>query len=156
MRDANFGHFSDGQTLTTLTSTGEISDHIVDYEEDVVADQMIEGWVNIIIVSRTVSAGGDEGLNIAFLTGDATSLDTARTALGAGFVQCGGITILYNEIVAGREFAIPFRRHVAKKYGGVWYKAENTTFTGSFVVEAYLSNTPVGPGVLQGYQKKPA
>lgn len=157
MRDTNFGHFCDAQDFATLDSTGVISDNIIDLEENAATDMMVIGFVNIIITSTTGVTVGAEGMEIAVLTDDAAALTTTRTAAGAGYVTVGAITLLGTiDIVAGREFSIPFMRHVCKKYMGLWIKAGSSSFAGTLYLEAYLSTSPIGAGVLQGYQKKPS
>lgn len=144
--------FSDGQSFDDEDSTGTISDNIWDLEEDVVADQMIEGYLNGVILTYTLTSGGTEGLIIGLRTDDAVSLDTARSAT-AGYDDICMKAILLQYMAAGLAFSIPFICDVTKKYLGAWVKAASTQFTtGVLTLDLWFENTPISK---LGLQKKP-
>lgn len=144
--------FSDNQTCTNLDSTGEISTNIWDLEEDVAVDQMIEGFLNITIISATLTSGLTEGLVVGLRTDDAVGLATAQNGTNAGYVDVGTKHLLKEEIVAGRSFSMPFRQDVCKKYLGGWAKAKNTALVGNIHLEMWFENNPVSQLRIQ---KKP-
>jgi hypothetical protein len=140
--------FSDGQALGTLDSTGVVSSNVWDLETYAVADGQVMGWVNVVILSTTNTAG-DEGLNIAVLTDAAAALTTAPK-------QIGGIILVQSEILAaaaGIVYSIGIKRDICEQYLGVWYKAVSTSLNLLTSVDAWFSDQPL---TRHGIQKKNA
>lgn len=140
-------HFCDDQTSTNTDDTGEVSDNIWDIEEDASVDQQLHGWLNVHIISATIS-GLTEGLEIQLRTSDAAALGT--TPLYLGVIRLGP-----TEVAAGKRYCIGINRAELKKYVGVWMVAVNTANTGNFHIEAWFSEHPyTGPDIA--IQKKPS
>lgn len=145
--------FSNDQTLTSLSGTGEISTNIWDLEENVVADQQVKGCLMITILAATLTSGLTEGLIVGLRTDDAVGLATAQNGTSAGFKDIVMKHILKEEIVVGRTFAIPVMDAVSKKYLGAWFKAKTTALVGNIHVEVYFTEDP--DDIQKKIQKKP-
>ncbi len=139
-----YGKASDSQSLTTLTSTGVIATNLFDAEEDAIIDDQLIGFLNFTILSVAGLSGATQGLNVSVRTDNQTNLATSKTAAGLGYVVVGGIEIEKIDLVAGKQFSIPYIKDIGKKYFSAWFKAVNTTITGTIVVDADFSDTPVG------------
>ena len=141
--------FSDGQSFDDEDSTGTISDNIWDLEEDVVADQMIEGYLNGIILTYGYTSGGTEGLIVSLRTDDAVGLATARSS-SAGYDTICSKHILLQYIEAGYAFSVPFICDITKKYLGAWVAAASTQFaTTVLTFDLWFENTPISQSRLQ-------
>jgi len=141
MRDFEF---SSSQTFTNTNSTGEVSENIWDIEENGPVDNQVLGWINITVLSATIS-GLTEGLIIELRSSDNTNISTTPLYLGA--LQLGP-----TEIVAGKQFAFGVCRANLKKYVGGWARAVNTANTGAIVLDIEFNTDPV---IEMNIQKKP-
>ena len=124
--------FSDNQDLSGLTSTGEVSTETWDLEEihsGSVVDDQVKGWIIVTIMADTSFTGGTEGLMIEVRT-------AAAEALASGYEVVGARSVLPAKVVVGGQVAIPIYCDIAQKELGLWYKAINTTFTGTIYVDA--------------------
>jgi len=138
------GKCSDSQVLTNLSGTGEIATNFYDAEENAITDDQLFGFLNVTIIAITTTSGLTEGILLAVRTDDATDLATAKDGTSAGYVVIGGVEIPKEEVIAGRQFSVPYRKDVGKKYFSAWYKAVNTAHVGTITVDAEFSNAPVG------------
>lgn len=139
--------FSDAQTVTDVSSTGEVSEHIWDIEEDASVDQQIHGWLNVHVVSAVIS-GLTQGMEIQFRTSSAAAMATSQKYLGV-------IRLNPAEVAAGKRYCIGVNRAKLEMYVGLWYLAINTQNTGAMVFEAWFSEHPyTGPDI--NIQKKPS
>lgn len=130
--------FSDNQDLTTLDSTGEVSDETWDLEEngsDSITDDQVVGGVMVTIMDDTSVTDGDEGLLIEIRT-------AAAEALASGYEVIGARSILAARVIPGTRIFIPVHCDVAQKELGVWYKAVSTSFTGTIYVDADFQTMP--------------
>ena len=132
--------FADAQDLSTLDSTGEISDYYWNLEDSASGsalnqtDLMVSGWLNIVILATT-NTGGDEGLDVALQAASNTALTTNPMVLAA-------VRIPQDEIVAGNVFCVGACRAKVEQYLGVWFKAASTSLTGATTVDVYFSDQP--------------
>lgn len=141
MRDQGFV-FSDSQTITNVTSTGEVSSNTWDLETNAPVDDQVVGFVNITIISAVVS-GMTEGLEFQVRTAAAEALTSVYEIVGA-------ISVIPGKVVAGAQFSIPINFDVCQKQLGVWAKAISTSNTGAIVFDAEFSVNRVSPnGSLQ-------
>ncbi len=138
--------FSNGQALGTLNSTGVISSNYWDLEEDVTTDQMIEGWINIIIISSS-NAAGDEGLDIELRSSDSTN--------GSSPQYLGCHKLIQSEIATGNRFSFGVSKHTLHKYLMLWYKAVSTSLDGATSIEAWFALGPITSPTLE-LQKRPS
>jgi len=138
---------------SNLDSTGVISDHIWDLEEDTSVDQMIEGVLNIVFTAVGSYTGGTEGLIVGLRIDDAVGLATAQDGSTAGFCDIAMKHILKEDIVVGRPFSIPFIHDVCArgKYLGAWFKAHTTTFTNgvNITLDAWFEPGPISRHNIQ-------
>jgi len=130
--------FSNSQALATLDSTGVISSNYLDMEYDdsnvlIKADQMVECWLNVLIVATT-NTGGDEGMMFQLIASDATA--------GTSPEYLGIIRLLQAEIVAGYKFSIGVSKKCTKRYLSVWNIAVNTSLNGATAVDSQISVAP--------------
>ncbi len=153
--------FSDNQTFTNLSSTGEVSDNVWDFESSssgVAIGQTrfnIRGFLNIVITSVAYTSGGTEGITFRLLHDSAAAaLTTSRATSGAGFYVLCSLGIAYDEIVAGRTFSIPFQKDRCLKWIGFWPVATSTTYTGALKFDAHFSSEPES-SVILNTQKRP-
>jgi hypothetical protein len=154
--------FSDAQTITNTTSTGEISDNIWDLEYNdadvlISTDQMIKGNVVVILTTVTITSGITEGLIVGVRVDDAVGLATARNGTTAGFRDIAMAHVLKEELVNGLVINVPFfcDRTARSRYLGVWYKAASTALVGSIILDAVSHNESRSYQVA-GLQKRPA
>ncbi len=139
--------FSDNQTITDVSSTGEVSSNVWDLEENASVDQQIHGWLNVHIVSAVIS-GLTQGMEIQFRTSSAAAMATSQKYLGV-------IRLNAAEVVTGKRYCIGINRAQLEKFVGLWFLALNTQNTGAIVIEAWFSEHPyTGPGI--NIQKKPS
>lgn len=139
--------FCDDQTFTNTDSTGEVSDNIWDLEEDVTVDQQIHGWLNVHIISATIS-GLTQGLEIQLRTSSAAAMATSQKYLAV-------LRLNSAEVAAGKRYCVGVNRAALEKYVGLWALAINTANTGNFHLEAWFSEHPyTGPDI--NIQKKPS
>lgn len=143
MQEGLYGKCSDSQTFTNTDSTGEISSNMYDLEESAITDDQLFGFLNLTVISATLTSGLTEGIHVAVRTDDATDLATAKDGAGAGYVEVGGIEIPKEEIVAGRQFSIAYLKDIAKRYIGGWVKAVSTQLTGNIVLDMEFSDHAV-------------
>ena len=134
--------FSNGQALSTLSSTGVISDYYWDLEDYVSTDQLVFGWINGIILSSTNAAA-------ALLWIEARSAD--NTNLSTTPLWHGAIKLTQAEIVAGHRFSFGVYAPVCERYFGLWYRADDTSLDNATAVDAWFS---LEPHVQHGIQKK--
>jgi hypothetical protein len=128
----DYRQFSNNQLLTNLNSTGEVSTETHDLEEvhsSSLTDQQVTGGILVTIMDDTSFTGGTEGLLIEVRTAPAEALSSGYHIVGARSVPAA-------DVVAGKQIWIPIFCDVAEKELGLWYKAINTTFTGSIYVDA--------------------
>lgn len=152
--------FSDDQTLTNLDTTGEISDHFYDVEENANTDMQLVGVLNVVIISATLTSGLTYGMVIGLRVDDTETLDTAQDGSSAGYKDIAMKHILKEEIVAGRAFSIPVVEDVLTrgKFVGAWYKAATkadlteSALTGNIEVESWFEDAPISK---MNIQKKP-
>jgi len=138
--------FCDDQTFTNTSSTGEISDNIWDLEEGGVTDGQVIGYLNVHIISATIS-GLTQGLEIQLRTSDSTDGSTPN--------YLGVIRLGPTEVAARKNYSIKINRAKLHKYIMLWALAVNTANTGNFHLEAWFSDTPItGPDI--NIQKKPS
>lgn len=135
--------FSDGQDLSTLDSTGVVSENIWDLEEDAVTDHQVVGWINFIVLATT-NTGGDEGLDVELRTSDNTNMSTSPAYLGAH-------KLIQAEIAAGKAYSFGVCKAALKKYVALWFKAVSTSLDGATTVDAWFSEQPIS---VTGIQKK--
>lgn len=131
--------FSDNQDLTTLDSTGVVSDETWDLEEihsGSVVDDQVMGWIIVTLMEDTSVTDGDEGMVVEARV-------AAAEALASGYEIVGARSILQAECVAGTRIAIPIYCDVAQKELGLWYRAVSTSFTGTIYVDADFSTEKV-------------
>lgn len=143
--------FSNAQDLGSLDSTGVVSEHIWDLEEDEATDGMLLGWVNFIILASS-NSGGNEGLWVELRCDDTSNL--AMAGAGADEKVLGAILLDVDEIEAGAAFSFGVCRYNLGKYAGLWYRAASTSFNGATTVDAWFSEQPVS--AIHGIQKKPS
>lgn len=136
--------FSDAQDLSAVDSTGVISSNVWDLEEDAVADQMVMGWINILICSAA-TPGCVEGMWFELRTDDdvavSFAIDGTETAdeviLGAKWLE------LDADMVAGREFCFGVCQHVLGRYMAMWYRAHSTASSGgTLTADVWFSEQP--------------
>jgi len=137
--------FSDAQARTNPTSTGTISTNVHDLEQnsgavELITDDMIQGYLNVILTAVAFTSGGGEGITLELRMDDAAALATAKDGVSAGYVVVAAKEVPLERIVAGAKFSIPFIEPVGKRYIGAWLKATSTTYTGSITVDAWIDN----------------
>lgn len=140
MRDKPL-NVADGQSRTNPTSTGTISTHQMDLEQDsdsnvILTDDQIQGYLNVVITSVSYSSGGDEGIVLEARNGDNDDLSTGVEVVGAQDIPLA-------KVVAGAKFSVPFRRDVAERYLGGWLRAKSTTYTGTIACDMDFSDQPI-------------
>jgi hypothetical protein len=130
--------FSDGQTLSNLDSTGEISSNTWDLEANAMVDDMVMGNVIITIISAPAQAtiAGTEGVFFEVRTAAAVALTSSYEVIGA-------ISVLPAKLVAGAQFTVPVFTPKAQKQMGVWYRDVSTDVVGDIVVDADFQYSPV-------------
>jgi len=143
--------FSNSQALGTLDSTGVISTNYHDLEYDdagviIKADQMVECWLNVRLISFANTAG-DEGMQIQLIESDATNGGTPS--------YLGIIRLLQAEMVSGNQFSIGVSKQCTKRYLSVWYLAQSTSLDGANAIDAWISTHPLTSPTFR-CQKKPA
>ena len=141
MPNLNYEQFSNGQTLSNLNSTGEVSTNQWDLEEQngtTRADDQITGGVMVTILSAPAQAtiAGTEGLEIQVRTAAAGALTSLYEIVGA-------ISVLPSKVVAGAQFWVPIYMDIAQTKLGCWFKAISTSFVGDIVVDADFLDAPV-------------
>lgn len=136
--------FSNSEDLTALNSTGAISEHLFDLEQDgdsnvIVTDGQIFGWFHVLLLSA-LNTEGDQGLIIQLRTSDALNGGTPN--------YLGVIQLLQADILSAAcpaEYSIGVLKSNLKRYLHVWYMATNTsltTVTGSVIVDAWMDEDP--------------
>ncbi len=138
----------DDQTFTNTTSTGEISSNYLDLEQYAVADQQVVAWLNVRIISATVTSGLTEGLLLCLIASDATA--------GSSPEYLGVLWLKPTEVAAGNNFCIGVSKQLALRYLSLWAKAVTTALVGNFHLEAFLSDSPILNSPTSRMQKKPA
>lgn len=148
--------FSDNQTFTNLSTTGEISTNIWDAEENASVDQCIQGCLMVTIISATLTSGLTEGMRLALRGDDAVGLATAKDGSSNGYKELACKEILKEEIVAGRTFAVPVYdvKPARCKYLGFWPTAVSTQLTGNIHMEAWFEEG-IGDSI-KNVQNKPS
>ena len=134
--------FSDAQALTTLDSTGEVSDNVFDMEIDsdsnaIITNDQVVGVLNITIPALAGQIAGDEGLTIQLLSNDNADMTTGTE------VELGTAHASQAELVAGCVKNIEVTKAMTQKFLGVWYKATSTTLTTGQTVDAHWSIAPL-------------
>lgn len=142
--------FSNGQDVTTLNSTGVVSENTFNIEQDVTADQQIMGWINGIILASDNSSG-TEGMFIEVRTDDNAALDLAHDTGDENII--GAIHLRKAEIVAGTKFSIGVCKANLGTQLGLWFRAHTTSLNGNTTIDAWFSEQPMSE---LGIQKKPA
>jgi hypothetical protein len=143
--------FSDGQDLATLDATGVISDGYWDIEKDdagneLAVDGMIEGWLNIRLLSIANDAA-TAGMYISLIESDATA-GTTPSYLGV-------LQLLPAEIKSGNQFSIGVSKQLTKRYLSVWYKRITADFTNANTIEAWFSTGALTSPTFRS-QKRPS
>jgi hypothetical protein len=135
--------FSDAQALTTLDSTGEVSDNVFDMELDgsggntILTDDQVVGVLNITIPPLAGQIAGDEGMDIQLLSNDNADMTTGTE------VELGIAHASQAELQAGCVKNIEVTKAMTQKFLGVWYKATSTTLTTGQTVDAHWSIAPL-------------
>lgn len=134
--------FSDAQARTNPTSTGTVSTHIHDLEQNaaaasLIADDQVEMVCNVVITAVSYTSGGTEGIILEVRTGDNSDLETADEVIGAK-------DVLLADVVAGAQFSIPCIKNVMQRYLGGWLRAKSTTYTGTITIDQYVDFAPIG------------
>lgn len=150
--------FSDAQDLSSLDSTGVVSDNIWDLEEDVATDGQVEGWINILVTAADPTLAGTEGVWFELRTEDETNLDWDSAAAGqigsdSDQHMLGAILLRANQLVAGNQFCFGVHRANLGKYMGMWYRAASTSVNDTCNVDVWFSQQPVSE---LGIQKRPS
>lgn len=143
--------FSNGQDLSTLDSTGVISDNIYDLEYDnadalIKADQMIECWLNVSLLS-IASTAANEGMYIKLIESDSANGSTPS--------YLGVIQLLEAEMVTGNMYCIGVSKQLTKRYLSVWYMAHTNSLDGANTVDAWITEHPMTSPTYR-CQKRPA
>ena len=135
--------FSDAQDLTTLSSTGEVSDYVFDMElskdggDTILTNDQVVGVLNITIPALSGQVAGDEGMYILLLSNDSADMTTGdEVELGRAFASQA-------ELQAGCVKNIEVTANLTQKFLGVWYKAHTTTLTTGQTVDAHWSIAPL-------------
>ena len=154
MRDSQLV-VANGQTMTNLDSTGEISTDYLDLEKDsaanvILTDDQVDTWCNIVITSYTYTSGGDEGLTFQVRTDDAVDLATAKSG-AAGHIVAGAIEVPLEDLVTGLKLSFRVRKDIMKRYMGGWVLATSTTLTGVLILDIEFSDKPISEN--EGLQK---
>jgi len=141
-----------GQDELNLDSTGVMSDYYCDMEVDSAAaalltDDQLQGFMNVTITAIDYTSGGTEGISLQVRNGDNADLATGAEVIGQQDVPLA-------KVVAGAQFAVPFRRDVGEKYLGGWVAAKSTTYTGTVTFDAEFSDQPCSEN--ESLQKVPA
>lgn len=134
---------SNAQDFTNEDSTGEVTDNVLDLEQDsssntLITDDQVEGYMNVIVTSTSYTSGGTEGIVVEVHTGDNSDLTTSARVLAS-------LDIALTDVAAGNKFSVPFRCDVAHRYLGGWVKAKSTTYTGTFYLDIEFANNPISP-----------
>jgi len=143
--------FSDAQALSTLDSTGVVSEHVWDLENSASGvamgqtDFMVYGWVNFIIQSSTNTTGTNFRI---------TLVSSSTAALTGTLEYLGGVELLIPEIITGYTGSFGVCRAHCEQYLGVWYKSA-TSLTGATGIECWFSDSPVNSPKGFGMQKRP-
>lgn len=140
MRD-NTLLLSNAQSRTNPTSTGTVSSNVLDLEQDsgsnvILTDDQVEGFMNVIVTSASLSSGGTEGITLEVRNGDNSDCATGAEVIGS-------LDIPLALFVTGAKFSVPFRRDVCERYLGGWLRAKSTTYTGTIIVDAEIANNPI-------------
>lgn len=130
--------FSNGQALGALTSTGVVSENVLDMElaasggATILTDDQLVGCLNIVIPAL---AGQTATMNIYLRSCDATDMTTSSIDLGSCFVSAA-------EMVAGCVKNIQVCVPLTQKYVGVFYDPVSTLVTGQ-TVDAHMTFAPI-------------
>ena len=147
MRDTPL-NLSDAQVFTNPDSTGAVSDDVIDLEQDsaanvILTDDQLAGFLNVILTAVALSSGGTEGIVLEVRNADNSDGATGAEVIGAREVPLA-------DVVAGKKFAVPFRRDIAERYVAGWLRAKSTTYTGTITIDADLADLPISDNeVLQ-------
>lgn len=144
MRDTPL-ELSDNQDFANTTSTGEVTDDVLNMETDSSANALLTddqgiGYMNVTLgtVPAQATIAGTEGVVFEVLTDSAAALTTLPEI-------CGSVSLLPSKIVAGLKFSVPFRMDVLQTFLGGWVKAKSTSVVGTIYADIEFSNTPVSP-----------
>lgn len=135
--------FSDAQALTTLDSTGEVSDNVFDMEltksggDTIIEDDQLVGVLNITIPAFAGQIAGDEGMDIILYSNDNADMTTGVEVL------LGQVHASQAELQAGCVKNIEVIKSLTQKFVGAWYKATSTTLTTGQLVDAHFSIAPL-------------
>ena len=146
--------FSNAQALSTLDSTGVLSDNVWDLEtvDGTISmnqtDFMVYGWVNFIITATTSNVTGT-GTNFRL-----TLVSSSTAALTGTLKYLGGTELLIPEIITGYKGSFGVCRHKCEQYVGMWYKAA-TSLTGATAIDCWFSDSPITQPGDVGNQKRP-
>ena len=140
MRDSRV-NVANSQTFTNPTSTGAVSTNVLDLEVDsvggaILTDDQLEGFMNVTIISATLSSGGTEGIVL-----EARNADNSNLATGAENIGVQDVPLA--KVVTGAKFSVPFKRDIAERYLGGWLRAKSTTYTGAIVVDIDFADQPI-------------
>jgi hypothetical protein len=142
MRD-NVLLLSNAQSRTNPTSTGTVTSNVLDMEQDsssnvLLTNDQVEGFMNVVVTSATLSSGGTEGISLQVRNGDNSDLTTGAEIIG-------NLDVILTEFITGAKFSVPFKRDIAERYLGGWLAAKSTTYTGTIIVDAEFSDKPWSP-----------
>ena len=135
--------FSDAQALTTLNSTGVVSDNVFDMElsksggDTILTNDQVVGVLNITIPALAGQVAGDEGMTIQLLSNGSADMTTGDE------VELGSAHASQAELQAGCVKNIEVTKTLTQKFLGVWYKAHTTTLTTGQTVDAHWSIAPL-------------
>lgn len=140
MRDTPL-NAADGQTFTNPDSTGEISENVLDLEQDsgsntLITDDQLEGYMNVTITSAALTSGGTEGISLLVRNGDNSDCTT-------GAENIGSLDVPLAQVVSGAKFSVPFKRQIAERYLGGWLAAKSTTYTGTIILDIDFADQPI-------------
>jgi len=150
---------SDAQATVNEDSTGTIFTNYLDLEKDsaanaLVTDEMIMGYLNVVLTAYSYTADGTEGVKFEVRTDDAVTLATAKDGAGVGYIVLAAKEIPLERIEAGMKISIPFLEPVAKRYLGGFVLATSTTFNGTITFDAWFDNKPISGN--ESIQKVPS
>lgn len=136
---------SDNQDFANTTSTGEVTDNVMNLELDasagntILTDDQGLGWMIVTLgtVPAQATIVGTEGLVIEVRTDAAAALTTLPEI-------CGCISVIPSKIVAGAKFSVPFKMDVMQAFIGGWLRAKSTSFVGTIYADISFSDQPLG------------
>lgn len=151
MRDSKL-LLSNAQDFASMDSTGEVTDNVLDLEQDgssnvILTDDQVEGFMNVVVTSTSGIGGGTEGIVVEVHNGDNSDLTTSAKVLAS-------LDIPYASLVDGAAFSVPFRKSNCDRYLGGWVMAKSTSLTGTLYLDIEFSDEPISEN--ESIQKVPA